>query len=75
VLGVAEPDGDQHEVRRLDELAARHRVQVARRGALHAPSLDRPHAPVLAGDAGDLRSEAPVAALLERVGRGRALGR
>src|SRR5215212_6533562 len=75
VLRVAEADRDQDELGALLEFAARHGVEVARGGALHAPPHHAGDTAVHPAQRGDLRAEAAVAALVERVRAGRALGR
>src|SRR5215207_9535084 len=75
VLRVVEADRDQHEVGALLEVAAGDGVQVARGAALHAPPNHAGHRPVDPTQRGHLRAEAAVAALVQGVGGGGALGR
>ena len=75
LLRAREPDGDEHQVGLLDELAARHRLEVARRGAGDRAAVHAHDAAILALERGDLLGPAPLAALVERVGAQRALGR
>src|SRR4051794_12927153 len=75
VLGVVEADRDEHEVGVLDVLRALDRPQVARGRAGDPAGADARDPAVGAEHLDDLRRPLALAALVERVRRGRALGR
>ena len=72
---VQEADRDQHQVGRDRELAAGDRLEVARGAAGDAAAGERADPPAGPLEPDHLVAEAPLAALVERVGRQRALRR